>query len=451
MDNNQRIEYLLDLAKQAGFEQAEAFYSSNESFSVNVLEGEIEDYRVENHQGISLRGLFGGKMGYASTQAMDEEGMQALVDATKENAQLIQSPDATPLHNGSDEIEQIENKDEISKCSAKDKIALAMQMEKYAKEADPRVLRVEACELGTEVSHKIMRNTLGLKRESRGALGFAAVVAVIKNGEEMLSGTHFEAFDDFDKLNIRQIAEKAVEDGTGYIGASSMPSGSPLVVLRNDVMATFLQVFSGVFSAESADKGLSLLKGKEGEKIAADCVTLLDDPFCELAFAGGAFDGEGVATRKKAVVENGVFKTLLYNLKLANKAGVYTTGNASRPSYASVVGIAPSNFYIAPGDCTREELFGQMQNGLMITSMMGMHAGANPVSGDFSLAARGFLIENGKIVRPVEQITVAGNFYKLLLGIKALANDLRFGLPGASSFGAPSVLVEGLSIAGKDE
>lgn len=445
----QLIDTLLDLATKAGFTQAEAYYTQGESFNVSVLDGEIEDYRVESQQGLSLRGLIDGKMGYASTEAVDEEDLDELVAAAKENAALIQSPDQTPLHDGKDEIEQVKKENKIARLSAKEKIELALEMERLAKAADPRVLRMEGCELGTQVSRRIIQNTLGLRRESSGALGFAAAMPIIKNGEDMLSGMYFEAFDDFNKLDIKRVAEKAVEDGVAYIGASSMPSGSVPVVLRNDVMATLLRVFSGVFSAEAADKGLSLLKGREGESIAAACVTLWDDPFCEQAYSGSSFDGEGVATHKKAVVENGSFRTLLYNLKYAKKAGIASTGNASRPSYASTVGIAPSNFYLAPGQCSREALFERAKNGVMITDLMGMHAGANPVSGDFSLAAKGFLIQEGKIVRPVEQITVAGNFYALLQGVQAVADDLWFTLPGASSFGSASVLVEGLSIAGK--
>ncbi len=447
--NERMIDRLLEMAKRAGFEQAEAYYTRGESFQASVQEGAVEDYRVESQQGLSLRGLYGGKMGYASTEAVDEDGLEELVRAAKENAALIQNEDETPLHDGSDTIEQKPYEDKISALSAKEKIDLAIAMEKYAKEADERVLRVHGCMIGTETSYRRIRNTLGLDRESSGSLGFAGVSPIIRNGDNMLSGRHFLAFDDFAKLDVKDVAEQAVSDGISYIGASSMPSGAVPVVIRNDTMAVFLGVFAGIFSAASADRGLSLLKGKEGTAVAAPCVTLLDDPFCKDAYSGAAFDGEGVAARCKAVIEDGVFRTLLYDLKYAHKAGVASTGNASRPSYASTVGIAPSNFYIRPGENSREELFRMAGNGVMITDVMGTHAGANPVSGDFSLASKGFLIQNGKVVRPVEQITVAGNFYKLLEGVRAVGSDLYFGLPGACSFGAPSVLVDGLSIAGK--
>ena len=127
---------------------------------------------------------------------------------------------------------------------------------------------------------------------------------------------------------------------------------------------------------------------------------------------------------------------------------VETTANAARPSYASPVGIAPTNFYFEPTDLTREAMIEKTGDGLMITDLQGMHAGANPITGDFSLAAKGFRIEGGRLGGAVQQITVAGNFYELLRDIEAVGGDLEFHAPGVSCFGSPSLIVKGLSVAG---
>ena len=245
------------------------------------------------------------------------------------------------------------------------------------------------------------------------------------------------------------LAKEAVEDAVRYMNAASMPSGSMPVVFHPKAMATLLATFAGVFSADNAQKGLSLLGDKEGSAIASELVTVYDDPSDGLGYAGMPFDGEGVPTRKKAVVDKGVLSTLLYTLKTAKKAGKATTGNASRPSYASTVGTAPTNFYIAPGDKSAEEVYALAGDSVRIDKLMGTHAGANPISGDFSLAAKGMRIRDGKLDGPVEQITVSGNFYALLKGVRAVGNDLRFGMPGACAVGAPTVLVDSLTIAGK--
>ena len=151
---------------------------------------------------------------------------------------------------------------------------------------------------------------------------------------------------------------------------------------------------------------------------------------------------------KKTVVEQGLLKTLLHNLKTAKKAGVESTGNASRRSAASAVGVAPTVFRVEAGSQNFEELLKELENGLVISELEGLHAGVDSVSGDFSLKAAGFLVENGVIVRPVSNITVAGNFVTMMKDVIAVGSDLRFGLPQGGYFGSPSILVSGLTVAG---
>jgi PmbA protein len=179
-------------------------------------------------------------------------------------------------------------------------------------------------------------------------------------------------------------------------------------------------------------------------------VTLVDDP----AYPGSPlpmpFDAEGTPTRRKNVIENGVLTTLLYSLKTAAAAGRATTGNASKRSYAAKISVSPFTLYLAPGTLTEDELLAKAGNGVYINALGGLHAGANGITGDFSLQSAGFLIENGRKGRAVRSFTVAGNFYDLLRQITAVADTVE--LPtatGITCFGSPSVLVEGLSVAGK--
>ena len=141
-----------------------------------------------------------------------------------------------------------------------------------------------------------------------------------------------------------------------------------------------------------------------------------------------------------------MFQTFLHNLKTAHKDGVESTGNASKAGYASAVHVAPSNLYLVAGKKSFDELLASIGSGLVITEVSGLHAGANPVSGDFSLLSKGYTFVDGKREKAVEQITVAGNFYELLRNIRELANDLVFPLGG---IGCPSVDAGELAISGK--
>lgn len=221
------------------------------------------------------------------------------------------------------------------------------------------------------------------------------------------------------------------------------------VVFAPEAMKSLLAAFSSVFSSEAAQKGLSRLGDKEGQVIASPAVTLVDDPFHPQSPVPINFDGEGCPTHTKKVIENGKLNTLLYNLKTAAVAGKETTGNGSKSGYASAVGIRPFTFYLAPGSLTEEELLKKAGKGVYINSLGGLHAGANAVSGDFSLQSAGFLIEGGKKTIPVKSFTVAGNFYDLLKKITDVASELEVKATGKTAFASPAVLVSELSIAGK--
>jgi PmbA protein len=223
-------------------------------------------------------------------------------------------------------------------------------------------------------------------------------------------------------------------------------SGSYRVLFRPYAFSDLLAAFSPMFSADEAQRGRSLLAGKEGESIASEIVTVWDDPFDPVA--PRAFDGEGTPCMKKAVIKRGTLKTLLHNLKTAKKAGVESTGNASRRSAASAVGVAPSVFRGETGDKTYDALLAELGDGLVVSDLEGLHAGVDAVSGDFSLKAAGFLVRDGAVVRPVSDITVAGNFVSMLKDVIALGSDLRYGLPHSGFFASPSVLVKGLAVAG---
>ena len=191
---------------------------------------------------------------------------------------------------------------------------------------------------------------------------------------------------------------------------------------------------------------LEIFTDKEGEIIASDVVTIVDDPLLDNGFASTPFDDEGVATYKKELVSKGELKTLLHNLKTAYKAGCKSTGNGFKYSYASPVSISPTNLYIEKGEKSLEELMEEVGEGILITELAGLHSGANSITGDFSLAAKGFYIENGKKSYPVEQITIAGNYFYMLKDIEEVGNDLKFPM---SSIGSPSVKIKEISIAGK--
>ncbi len=223
-----------------------------------------------------------------------------------------------------------------------------------------------------------------------------------------------------------------------------MPSGMVPVILREDAASSLLAAHASIFSAEQVEKGFSSLVGKLGETIAGSNITLVDDPLMERVPGTTIFDAEGVAASRNVLIEQGKLNTFLHNRKTATKAGTITTGNAARGGYKGKLGVSHHNLYIEPGTRSLEQLIADIDYGVLITELHGLHAGTNPTSGNFSLSCIGYLIENGVIARPVNQITVSGNFHELLNDVVELGNDARF----TGSCTSPSLRVRELSISG---
>ena len=448
MEKDLFIKKLLEAALTAGVEAAEVYTAENDSFRAMSHNGEVDNYSVASRSGLSLRGLYKGKMGYAATEAMDEEAIPMLVQGVIDSAELVEDDDVQEIYRGDAEYPQIDNyAPALDQVGEEAKLRLLLDMEKKALECgDERIKQVNYNMVNTHSGSVRIVNTYGLDLRQRDNLAVAYVSVVAKDGEHVSTGTGFGCGREFAALNADKMAKEAVEEALFMLYAAPIPSGSYRVIIDRRCMPDLLSTFSSVFSADAAQKGMSLLAGREGEMIAAECVTLMDDPHMAGGLASGAFDAEGVATKVKAVIENGRLTTLLHNLKTARKAGVASTGNASKGGYSSPIGVQPSNFYFKPGEKTLAQLMADMGDGLVITDVSGLHAGANPVSGDFSLLAKGYMVENGQKTKPVEQITVAGNFYTLLKNIRAVGCDLEF---VGSPVGSPSIDVGEMDIAGK--
>lgn len=450
MDMKMLIDKIFAEGKKQGINDMEVFYSAGSSLSLKVFQKELDGYSLSESEGLGLRGMYNSKMGYSYTEKVDETSIDLLVKNVKENATVIDSDDEEYIFEGSKEYKKVDTfNPKLEEVEEAEKIKFVKQLEEEAFKIDNRIQSVETCVYGDGYGETIMSNTKGLYLHDKSNIAYTYVVVVAKENEDIKTGMAYRTGNDFSKFNPKEIAEEAVKEALSMLGAKSVKSGDYPVVIRNNAAADLLEAFEGIFSAENVQKNLSLLKGKLNEQIGSEKFTLVDDPFMEGGLASRSFDGEGVASKYKKVVDKGVLKTYFHNLKTAKKDGVETTGNASKSSYKSSVGIAPSNLYVEKGEKTLEEIISSMDKGILITELQGLHSGLNSVSGDFSLAALGYEIKDGKIAKAVEQITVAGNYFELLKNIEETGSDLKFGLPGEAYIGSPSLKIKKLAIAGE--
>lgn len=435
---NEAFKAALDL----GASSAEAYYVENEDFSVAVLDGEIDEYSLSGKMGFNLRVEYEGKNGYAYSEVLKDA--KILAQKAIDNAKSIENEDAHPMQGKCEYVSIAKKEYKSDSLSEREKIDIALKLEEKTKNIDERVKRVQECALSNGLVKRHISNTLGLFAEEERKYTLAYVIPVAQNETDVRDGFAYRINDGV--FDIDSLAKEAVEESTLLLDAQSVSAGKWDVIFKNKAMMDILSSFSSMFSADNVQKGLSLLNGKIGERIASDKINITDDPFNE--YNPRSFDGEGTPSQKTVLVEKGELKGFLHNLKTAKKDNVESTANAIR-SAKGTIGVGPSNLLIEAGEKSFDELVEKLNSGIIIKDVSGLHAGVNAVSGQFSLIASGQLVENGKITRSVDQITVGGNFIDFMKSIEEIGNDLEFSLPGGTSFASPSVIVRGLSISGK--
>ncbi len=434
-------------AKLQGVSEYEIYYMSEEELSVSTLNREPNAFSSGNSGGICLRVLHDGKIGYAASELMGEEEMKSLVSRAKANAEATEKPDTVGIFAGSPSYAELKN-DGFTSAGAGELKKLCATLADEIYNSSDKVTGGTATYGITAGFVVRLSNSHGLDLETK--CGINAIQA----GAVVCDGGKYESAYDMKELkgdvDIKAMAEGVVNDALLKINAGSVESGKYSIVLSAKQMRTLLSAFVSAFSAKTAQMGMSLLAGKEGEKIASDIVNITDDPMREGVSIQTSFDAEGVAAYRKSIVEGGVLKTMLHNRETAKAAGVESTGNASKGGYASPVGISPYAFCLEAGDKTEEELFCMAEGGIYITELKGLHAGANAVTGDFSIESAGFRIVDGKKGEAVRSFTIAGNFFELIKSIAALSDKVEVAITGGfTTFGAPAVLIHNVSVAGK--
>jgi PmbA protein len=448
MEIKEFADKLFNTGKRHGFSDMEIYHVASEEFEVTAFEREISTYKINTDIGLSFRGIIDGKMGYSYTEKFEDEDIEFLVKSAAQNAVEIENDVELSIFEGSKEYRTIEN-NELKDKEVDQKIKDALKMEENALNYDKRIKSARYCLVSTGSGRRSIINTKGLNLTESSGLAIAYLSLVAQHNDDVKMGSKFKLSSNYSNINFDEIVKEAADIAMSKLGAKSVKSGKYKIILRHDAASDLLSTFLSIFSSDAAQKGLSLLKGKVGSIIASQAVSIIEDPFHKDAPSSCGFDDEGVATCEKDIIKDGVLKTLLYNIKTAKKDGTISTGNGFKASYKSPVGISPTNMYIKPGKRSYEEAIKALDKAIIITDLQGLHSGANPVSGDFSLAAEGFLVENGAVTRPIEQITVADNFYNVLMNVEEVLSDFEFNLPSHGTIGSGSLVLTEMTITGE--
>jgi PmbA protein len=420
--------------------------AESDSFFVTVRLREVEKISQAQEKRLGLRLFFGSSSASASTSDISQQAIERLVDDTSQMARATAQDPHSGLPVAGDlarDIPQLDLLDESARSVPVDeKIHIAMEAEKSALEYDPRITNSEGGEFSNQFGRVVYASTEGFSGEYGGSTFGHSVAPIASQNGAMQRDYWYSSNRKFSRLeSAASVGQKAAQRVLRRLGARKMKTCECAVVFDPETAASLLRSLSSAISGYSLYKGASFLIGKLGTKIASEQVTVIDDGTLPAALGSRPFDGEGLPTRKKIVVERGELKTYLLDTYSGKKLGMKSTGNAAR-SVGEAPGVAPANFYLASGAYSPESIIRSVKSGFYVTELIGF--GVNLVTGDYSRGAAGLWIENGELAYPVEELTIAGNLKDMFQNIEMVGDDLEM----RGRIAAPTLKIAQMTVAG---
>jgi PmbA protein len=439
---------IVQRAVSGGASAAECVIREGDEFSTVVRLGQVETLKESGSKAIGMRVFYGKRAASTYSSDFSAAGLDRMVKSALELAKITSEdpfsgiPERDQLGSLSGNLDLYSA--DVYSLPGEERISYARRAEKAALDYDPRIKNSEGGSFEAATGHKVLANSNGFVGEyQRSYCSLAAVPIAQSDTGAMQRDYWFSVARSLGRLDSPEhVGTIAAQRTLRRLGARKAKTARVPVILDPMVSSSILEhIFEGV-NGDSIYRGASFLAGKLGEKIACDCVNVIDDGTIPGGFGTSPFDGEGVPSRRTVVIENGIFKSYLLNTYTARKLGLQTTGNASR-GLAGTPGIGPGNYFLQPGKKTPKEIISEIKEGLYVTEFLGH--GANLVTGDYSRGASGMWISGGELAYPVEEITVAGNLKEMFLNISEIGSDLEF----RGAVACPTIRIDGLTVGGE--
>jgi PmbA protein len=444
MNYTELTEKLVKKCISLGADAAEVYLETSRNLSVNVLNSEIETIEEASSQGVGFRVFTGSRMGFSHCNDFSDRSLDDTISKAIEFAKLS-TPDENnilPDDKGITEVTGLY--DATIRTEAMDKkINMALELERLAMKS-PGITKSSGAGYGEGETEVYIGNSNGILKNYKSSGCSLGVSVVAEKGEQKNTGDEYCSRVFFsDLLPIERIASVASARAIELLDPVMINTQKAAVIFDPDVVRS---LFGGIISALDGERimqGASFLKDYMNKQFASSLITIIDDGTIAKSLGSAPFDGEGVPTRKIILIENGVIRNFIYNTNAAKRAGVGSTGSASRGGFSSLPGIGTHKVYLQPGKYTPEEIIKNTKKGLLLKEVTGY--GVDPVTGNFSGGASGLWIEDGKIVHPVKSVTIAGKALDILNSIDMTGNDADMN----KSFSAPTVRVTEMQIGGK--
>lgn len=425
-------------------EKFEVYFEERKSTTIDAKDGKVESVVQAVDVGIAVRLLKKKRMGFSFSTSLEPEAIERMVKTAHEiSKQMPEDPNHDLYGLGQTPYQNVDHFDAKGlNAPIEQKVKLALELEALCRKADKRVNNIRSASLKqTHRKVRMVDSSHDSVHDESTSFSASLECKAEENGDAQM-GYEFGFSSFLNQLDIKKIAKDGAHEATRLLGAKMGPTLECPAVLERGVVSDILGFLAGSFSAEEMHKGRSMLAGRFNERVFADIVTILDDGLHPEGAGTGPFDAEGVPSRRTTLVDGGLLKQPLVDCYHAKRLGSVSTASANR-SLTTSPRIGFSNLLLEPGRKTPAQLADGISRGVWITELMGVHT-ANPVTGDFSLGASGFLIEKGKATTPIKGFAVAGNILELLRQVTDIGDDLRF----FGRIGAPSIRISRLSVGG---
>lgn len=443
MDFLQIAEKLVKKSLSLGADSSEVYLETSRNLSVNVLNAEIETIEEASSQGAGFRVFVGGRMGFSHCNDLSDRSLEDTISKAIAFAKLS-TPDENnvlPDDKGVTSVEELFDSG-FSGIPMDRKIGIALELEKLAMK-DSRITKSSGAGYGESEAEVFIANSNGILKSYKSSGCSAGVSVVAEKGDQKNTGGEYCSRIFFADLESpEKIAEKASRKAWELLDPVMIKTQRASVIFDPDVARSLLGGIIAAINGERVLQGASFLKDSLEKQFASALLSIYDDGTMKRRLGSSPFDGEGVPTMKNVLVQNGVLKSFIYNTKSARRAGVKSTGNASRGGFSSLPGIGTHNIYLGSGNSTAEEIISATKKGLLLKEVTGY--GIDSVSGNFSGGASGFWIENGKIVHPVKGVTIAGKASDILASIDMMGNDIDMN----RTFASPTFRIAEMQIGG---
>jgi PmbA protein len=430
------VQQLLDEAKQQGASAAEAAFSVDNGLSVSARLGDVETIEYHCDQGIGVTVYFGQKKGSASTNDVSPDSLKETVKAACSIARYASEDEFSGLPDPALLATDFPDLDlnHPWAVDAEKAIELAIECENSARQFDKRVSNSEGASVNSHQGTRVFGNSLGFLQGYQSSRHSISCSVLAGSGDAMQRDYWYSVARNPALLESAQaVGEKAAQRTVARLDARSLSTRQCPVLFAPEMASGLIGAFLGAISGSSLYRKSSFLLDSLDTQILPDFVHIHEQPLLVGGLGSASYDAEGVATRAKDIVSNGILRSYILSTYSARKLGMQTTGNAG--------GV--HNLMVESGPNDFAAMLKQLGTGLLVTELMGQ--GVNRVTGDYSRGASGFWVENGVIQYPVEEITIAGNLKTMLRNIVAIGNDVD--LRGNTRVG--SILLEQMAIAGE--